>query len=203
MKKRFLALTLALTMAMGMTMTAFAAEDGTEVTEASEPKTGTTIISYETTESYTVTLPADTALETKTDDGYTGTGEVEAKDVLLKDGSTLEISLASTNNFNLQYGTSNPSKIAYTIYSLVDSEEETVDEQGVKVTGGEAFLTVAPKTDGNGGVASGKTTLTYAATKTAIEEATKAGKHTDTLTFTITVKGSDTIEEAEVGGSDV
>jgi hypothetical protein len=196
MKKRFLALTLALTMAMGMTMTAFAAEDGTKVTEASEPKTGTTIISYETTESYTVTLPADTALGTKTDDGYTGTGVVEAKDVLLKDGSTLEISLASANDFNLQYGTDNPSKIAYEIIS------QEPDSGKVGVTGGDAFLTVAPKTDGNGGVASGKTTLTYAATKTAIEEATKAGKHTDTLTFTVSVKGSYTTEEVveEEGG---
>lgn len=192
MKKRFLALTLALTMAMGMTMTAFAAENGTTVTkeenEGEDATAPTVKVSYTTTESYEVTIPADTELKTKdTADGYYATGDVEAKNVLLKEGAKLTVSLASGNSFYLQYGTDNPSKIAYTIKAQETVAEGQTAADADNVTGGEPFLTVEPKTDGTGGVASKTTTLTYAATKTAIEAATKAGTHTDTLTFTVTV----------------
>lgn len=63
MKKRLLAFTLAATMLLGSAMIVFAADDVTEITQDSEPKTATVNVSTTITETYTVKVPKTIKLD--------------------------------------------------------------------------------------------------------------------------------------------
>jgi cytochrome c-type biogenesis protein CcmE len=190
MKKRFLALTLALTMAMGMTMTAFAAEEETKLTYPSEEveegsqdsttKTGDVKVTYETTESYEVTIPADVTFEGTS---LSSDGTVKAEKVLLKNDKVLNVKMKAASITS--------GEDAYTLLYEGSKILYTIKKGSVDVDNNTAVLTVK---SGDGledeytdGKASGEATLTFATTDDDIAMATKAGEHKDTLTFTVSV----------------
>lgn len=122
-------------------------------------------VSYTTTESYTVTIPSDQTVSTTAQ-----TGTVSASGVLLADGNRLVVSMASANGYKMKY---EGSEIAYTA---------SVGEKTLSGTAAEEVLSV------NSGSTSGSQNISFVTTSEAIAAATKAGKHTDTLTFTCGVE---------------
>ena len=166
--KKALSLTLALVLAFALAIPAFAAAETANVSvSGSQP---TVEVAYTTTEFFTVTIPADIALA-KAQDANTLSGSADVEAVgLLAANKTLTVTMSTANydeeasKFYLAY---EGSKINYTIkVGAADfSEDGTV-------------LTMAA------GSESAEATLNFAAAD--ITEATKAGKHSDTLTFTVT-----------------
>jgi hypothetical protein len=192
MKKKVITMALALTLALSMTGTAFAAgEEGDETSTTNSvtwgstdsidnnTKTGQTEIDYTVNQSYTVNIPSDVSLNLDGND-YKGSGKVKATDVRIEDGKILKVTMKSTNageatgsdSYKLKYGTSTASEIAYSIKKGEDN-----------LSNGGEVVSVS-----SGTVESGEVTLNFAATSTQVAEATKAGKHTDTLTFTVSVE---------------
>ena len=123
-------------------------------------------VTYTAAETYTVTIPSS---QTFAADSLTSTGTVSAK-VLLEAGKVLNVLMNSANGFVLKCG---DSSIAYTI------------SNGDAVLGNDdCVLEVAA------GNTSGSSELTFATTEEAIAAATIAGEHTDTVTFTCSLKES-------------
>jgi hypothetical protein len=187
MKKRFLALTLALTMAMGMTMTAFATEVETK-TLSKDSKENTTKAEYEVAQTYTVTIPSDVTVTT---DGATAT--IKATDVLIGEKDTLSVTLKSANcendTYYLKYS---DSKIVYTIKK---GDDAVADNSAVlTVTAGQKIDANTDKAASEAVASSGIVNLTLAADTTEIAKATKAGIHTDTLTFTVATANEESEE---------
>lgn len=153
MKKLF-ALALVIVMLCSASATVFAADldEGNNV--------GTITVSYGVAEGYVVTIPADVTVSTA---GVETT--LSASSVLLPDGKTLTVSVASTNSFNLEYA---GSKIPYTV-SVGETEQTTATFTALSITSG---------------TTSDSVTLTFKTTAEDIAKATKSGNHTDTLTFT-------------------
>ena len=131
---------------------------------------GTTTVTYTVSDSYTVSIPADVAFAS---DSLSKAGTVSASNVILVDGKTLTVKVASANGYALKCGTGTASSIAYTLTPAGGSALSGTDATTV--------LTVAA------GTTSGSTNLTFATTAQNIASATKAGDHTDTLTFTCSV----------------
>lgn len=166
--KKALSLTLALVFAFALAIPAFAAAETANVSvSGSQP---TVKVDYTTTEFFTVTIPADITL-VKAQDANTLSGSADVSAVgLLAANKTLTVTMGTANydeentKFYLAY---EGSKINYTIkVGAADfSEDGTV-------------LTMAA------GSESAEATLNFAAAD--ITEATKAGNHSDTLTFTVT-----------------
>ena len=152
--KKLLSLVLAVMMLCSVSVTAFAADldKGNNV--------GTMTVSYGVAEGYVVTIPADVSVNTA---GVETT--LSASSVLLPDGKTLTVSVASTNNFNLEYA---GSKIPYTV-SVGETKQTTATFTALSITSG---------------TTSGSVKLTFKTTDADIAKATKSGNHTDTLTFT-------------------
>lgn len=152
--KKLLTLVLAVLMLCSVSVTAFAADldKGNNV--------GSMTVSYGVDEGYVVTIPADVTVST---DGVETT--LSASNVLLPDGKTLNVSVASANGFKLEYA---DSKIPYTV-SVGNTEQTNVTFTALSITSG---------------TTSGSVKLTFKTTNADIAGATKAGNHTDTLTFT-------------------
>lgn len=152
--KKLLALVLTVIMLCSVSVTAFAADldEGNNV--------GTITVSYGVDEGYVVTIPADVTVSTA---GVETT--LSASSVLIPDGKTLTVSVASTNNFNLEYA---GSQIPYTV-SVGETEQTTATFTALSITSG---------------TTSGSVKLTFKTTDADIAKATKSGNHTDTLTFT-------------------
>ena len=161
--KRFTALMFALCMTLCLATPAMAAD----ITPNSEQQAGTMEVSYTTTESYTVTIPADVIVTTA---GVNA--DLTAKNLLLASGHTLKVTAESTNGYKLKAG---DSAIAYTCTvgdKTLSSTEKTV-------------LTVSAGT-----IEDQTATMTFKTTTDAINAATLAGKHTDKLTFTCSVESA-------------
>lgn len=156
--KKLLTLVLAVMMLCSVSVTAFAADldEGNNV--------GTMTVSYGVAEGYVVTIPADVTVSTA---GVETT--LSASSVLLPDGKTLTVSVASTNNFNLEYA---GSQIPYTV-SVGETKQTSATFTALSITSG---------------TTSGSVKLTFKTTDADIAKATKSGNHTDTLTFTCGVK---------------
>lgn len=156
--KKLLTLVLAAMMLCSVSVTAFAADldEGNNV--------GTMTVSYGVAEGYVVTIPADVSVSTA---GVETT--LSASSVLLPDGKTLTVSVASTNNFNLEYA---GSQIPYTV-SVGETKQTSATFTALSITSG---------------TTSGSVKLTFKTTDADIAKATKSGNHTDTLTFTCGVK---------------
>ena len=158
--KKILAVVLTAAMVMGTTTAVFA--DTTL-----EGNSGTTDVTYETQESYTVTIPADISLA---NEDYSGSGEVKVTNALLAASSTLKITVASANDYKLKLGSS---EIAYTLTgdNLITEENNEVlsVSSGVKVT------------DVN------SQELDFESSEEAVKAATLAGEHKDTLTFAVSL----------------
>lgn len=152
--KKLLTLVLAVLMLCSVSVTAFAADldKGNNV--------GSMTVSYGVEESYVVTIPADVTVSTAGVER-----ELSASSVLLPDGKTLTVSVASANGFKLEYA---GSKIPYTV-SVGDAKQTTATFTALSITSG---------------TTSGSVKLTFKTTEADIAGATKSGNHTDTLTFT-------------------
>ena len=128
----------------------------------------TTNVKYTVTEGYTVTVPADVTFTTSS---KTGTGVVKAENVIIANGKTLSVTVASSNGYTLKYGTDVASSVAYTV-KVGDSTT------ALSGTTAQQVLSVAA------GTTSDQVTLNFATDGTGF---TKAGEHTDTLTFSCSI----------------
>ena len=155
--KKLLSLVLAVMMLCSVSATVFAADldEGSNV--------GSITVSYGVAEGYVVTIPADVSASTA---GVETT--LSASSVLIPDGKTLTVSVASTNNFNLEYA---GSMIPYTV-SVGETKQTTATFTALSILSG---------------TTSGSVKLSFKTTDGDIAKATKSGNHTDTLTFTCSV----------------
>ena len=158
--KKILAVVLAAAMIMSMTTAVFA---DTTI----EGNSGTTDVTYETKESYTVTIPADV----KFDESYYYDDEVKVTNALLAESRILTVTVDSANGYKLKYGNS---EIAYTLTGddLITEDNRTVltVKSGIKVTDVR------------------EQELDFETSEEAVKAATLAGEHKDTLTFTVYVE---------------
>ena len=161
MKKVF-AMILTAALVMGLAVTAFAAEIGTE-TNASQ---GSTEVSFNVDPTYTVTIPATVELQKIEDNGtvtyendYTLTAEAGVR---LKKGEYIEVTVAS----NFKMTTTEGATLDYTITA-----------EGTAVATGGVVAEFA--TDKN----TQSTTIHIAA-----NDPDYAGEYKDTVTFTVAVK---------------
>jgi carbonic anhydrase len=180
MKKRFLALTLALAMTMGMATTAFAASTDTTINQESKPQTDDVEVKYNVTGKYEVTIPAD--VELTADGDYSKDFEVSAKDVLVESGKSLQVKMSSAN---YSKGTENG-------YKLMNEKQDSSIKYSIKKDNADfaneaMVLEVKPNTDLSAGAATGSTTLTFSTSEENVKKANSAGDHTDTLTFAVSV----------------
>jgi hypothetical protein len=175
MKSRILAMALALTMVLGSTCTVFADTTINQDT-AEDSRKADVVVTYEVTDTYTVTIPADTTIGSD----YQNTGIVSASDVVIGENETLKVTLSSTNQFKLKYGNS---EVAYSIKAASTTTESGVDKDTLE--NNDTVLSVSPSS--TAAKAAGSTTLTFKTSETEVAKASKAGNHTDKLTFTVFV----------------
>lgn len=152
--KKLFTLVLAVMMLCSVSVTAWAAS----LNESN--KVGSVTVSYGVAEGYVVTIPADVAVSTA---GVEAT--LSASHVLLPSGKTLTITVSSANAFKLNYA---GSQIPYTV-SLDNAKQTAATFPALSVPSG---------------TTAGSVRLTFQTTAADIAGATKAGSHTDTLTFT-------------------
>lgn len=167
MKKRIV--TLALVLVFLMTMTGVGMATQTISTEEGKNVT----VTYGVTEGFTVTIPANFDLST-TESEKT----VSASGVLIPTGEQLTVTMSSANfETTDKYRVKNDtSYIKYTVKKGAASASATE-----LTSNGDTILTVGA------GTTSGSIKLYFSTTQTNIDAATKAGNHTDTLTFTVAV----------------
>lgn len=163
MKNKKISIILSLILILGMTVPVFAASQ--EITTS-----GTTTVSYGVTEGYTVSIPANFEFTTTT---LEQTQTVSASNVLLEDGATLNVTMESANytaedGYTLNCETT--SKIPYSI-----KKGDAAFENGSVVLSVQA------------GSTSGEDSLVFSTTTDNISKASLSGKHTDTLTFEVSL----------------
>lgn len=135
-----------------------------QVTITDNAGNGTTTVKYGVSGGYELVIPDNVNFTS----AGTLSGTVKASNVLIEQGRKLQVTVTSTNNWNL---VNNGSTIAY-----------TVKKGTTEVANNDVVLEV------EAGTAEGNTSLTFETTTDAIAAATKSGDHTDTLTFTAAVK---------------
>lgn len=156
--KKLLALALALVMVLSLSVTAFAAD----INQDSDPKTGTTSVSYTVNPTYTVTIPASVTL------GETVT--VSASNVVVPKGKQLLVGIISNNDDDAFFVQTAEGEMLF--YSVKKSGVS------INIMVGDPVLKVNPENADNGSA-----TLTF-------EEptyVTYAGTYTGTVTFTVSV----------------
>lgn len=163
--KKLLALILALVMALSVSATAFAAE----INQDSDPKTGSTAVTFNVDPTYTVTIPEKVELN-QVNNGGTITYENDltvtaAAGVRLLAGEVIQVTLKSDSNFNLSTAADAAYKLPYTV--TVGSD--TIANDGV----------VAEFGTNN---AAQTATLHFAAGNPAY-----AGDYSDTVIFTLAI----------------
>jgi hypothetical protein len=179
MKTKILAAALALTMVLGSTCTVFA----TETTQTLDSKTTSQDLTVKCTvsETYEVSIPAEVTFTVGANDTISSSQTVEAKNVVLTNDTNhknLIVKVKSANGYALKYDTTteSPSSITYTVTpSSANSASAFSGTEDITI------LTVPA------GTKEKSETLTFETTKTAISNASKAGEHKDTLTFTVSL----------------
>ena len=162
MKKLILSLTLAALLMTALAVPAFAVDITGETT-------GSTTLTYGVAEAFIVTIPADFNLST-TESSYA----VSASGVVIPNSNRLTVTMSSA-----QFNDADKYRVAYQGSFI----KYTVKLGDTPLTAnGQTVLTV------NAGNASGSSTLKFSTTSENIKAATKAGDHTDTLTFTVAVE---------------
>lgn len=158
--RKWMALVLALALCASMTFPAFAAD----ITQDSEPTSGSTTVAFHVAPTYTVTIPDAVTLERKVAQDGTATyeqqAEVTATNVRLNEGNAIQVTLAS--DFTLSDGATN-----WTYAVTVGDSSTPVKSNAVVATFGSD-----PRAQ--------SVTLHFAAA-----DPTYAGRYTDTVTFTV------------------
>ena len=157
--KKMIVMSLVMMMTLAMAVPAMAAEDQTK---------GMTV-TYGVSDGFEMTIPADLEF-TKSDLSFNK--NVVISNAILAGGQALTVTVESENGYNMVYDTD--SKIAYTV----------TPDGGSAFSGSDAQIVLTV----NAGTTDASKALTFATTANAIDGATKAGTHTDTLTFTATVQ---------------
>lgn len=156
--KKLLTLAMAVVMVLAMSAPVFAAE------LSGSDESGTVDVTYGVAQGYQVTIPENFDLQV----GQDVEKSVSAQNVLIPEGNTLKVAMQSLNNLAVVY---KGSSIAYTV---------KVGEAAF--TNGENVLSLVS------GNTSGSAALKFTTTSAQVAAATKAGDHTDTLTFTCSVE---------------
>lgn len=160
--KKLLAVVLALTMALSLSATAFAAD----INQDADPKTGNTNVSFSVDPTYMVTIPETVVLD-KVDNGsvtYEQTADVTADaGVRLLEDEKIKVTLAS--DFELKTSDAAAYALPYTV---------TVD--GAEIADGDVVATFDTS------LTEQTSTLKFAAADPEF-----AGEYKDTVTFTIAV----------------
>lgn len=166
--KKLLSLALALALVLSLSAVAFAS------TELNSGKTSTEVtVSFEIEEGYTVTIPAETVSIDSNDINTVGKiGEVTASEVYIAEGSTLKVTVESTNSWYLKSGST---EVPYEMRS--HSAEVSTADLGSKVDTATPILTVAD------GAHEANIWLGVHLT----EAGKYAGEYSDTLTFKVEV----------------
>ncbi|MGN1126898.1 MAG: hypothetical protein ACI4RI_05600 [Ruminococcus sp.] len=165
--KKIITLALATVMVISATATAFAADTATDIGPESEPKNGSTEITYNVAPTYTVTIPDSVNLDTAT--STANKLNITASNVVIPKGKELLVKLTGTSGTDnaLTVKTAEGAEIAYTI---------TKDTSNVAI--GDTVLAVNPETANNG-----SSTLKFIAP----DSVTYAGTYSGTVTFTVSV----------------
>ena len=135
------------------------------ITQDSQEKSGNITVGYNAGISYTVTIPASVTFSDTEKSVQRG---LQVSNVLLNEGSTLNVNIASQNDFKMTYGE------GYIEYSLLINSHEAPKGNNFTV------LTVLA------GEAAGWVILDFM-TDLDKSHALYAGNYTDTLTFTVSI----------------
>lgn len=137
----------------------------TTITQDTEEKSGKINIDYSVEENYIVVIPASV---TFTDAEKSIDRALEVRNVILSEGSTLNVNIASLNDFMMKNGEGYIEyKIYINYYSIPEKSEFTILSVKAGEPSGWAILNFVTDLE--------KTHALY------------AGKYTDTLTFTVSV----------------
>ncbi len=170
MKKRNLVLfgsAAMLSLALAGSLGTFAVASAEEINQSSDPKTGTTPVTYTKQDSWSVTIP-----ESITIGGEGGT--VEASGVVIEDGKALKVTVSSTNNWYVK--TEGKTGFKYKLKAggtEITSESNTV----LTVDAGTPTESVELTAEIND--------------STAENKSTGGNAYTDTLTFSVAVANAD------------
>ena len=168
--KKFLSSVLCLVMLLSTTIPAFAADVTTDG-GAQE-----TLVTYGMSEFFTVVIPADFDI-----DGATkkATADVSATNVMISHDAVLEVTISGNDyvdGWELIDTAEATNKLTYTIGSTAGGADIVNGSVVLAVAAGEAW----------------DTTTTETMHFTVVDELTKSGAYTDTLTFTVGVSGGAT-----------
>lgn len=161
MKKLFLVA--AITVLMGSLSAVFAAEETTSFAG----ETGTTRVTYELNQGYTITIPGEFALTP----GSEIEKQVSASGAIIAEGKTLNVKISSSNFSNGEWHIKDANN-SYS-YELTKGQERTAIESGATILS----------------VNAGTTEEVTESIFFSLDEdtVTKAGTYSDTLTFTVSV----------------
>lgn len=161
--KRILLIILSAALILGMTIVSLAEED---ITQESDPQSGEISVGYNAGVTYTVTIPASV---TFTDTEKSVDRPLQVSNVMLHEGSSLKVYVASLNSFKMVNGD------GYIDYHMIINTHPAPDENSFNI------LTV------NAGERVGWAILTFV-TELDKKNALYAGNYTDTLTFTVSIE---------------
>lgn len=162
--KKFLSLIMLVALTLGMPTNSLAAE-GATITQDSQDKSGKINVDYNMEESYTVIFPASV---TFTDMEKTVDRGLQASNVVLNEGSSLNVNVASLNNFKMRNGD------GYIDYKLLVNTHAAPEENNYTI------LTV------EAGEGTGLAIISFT-TELEKKNALYAGNYTDILTFTVSI----------------
>ncbi|MCH5250073.1 MAG: hypothetical protein J1E98_09070 [Lachnospiraceae bacterium] len=160
--KKLLAVILFALITINMSIISLAAED---ITQDSQEQSGETNVNYNIGLTYTVTIPASV---TFTDSEKLVERGLQASNVFINEGTSLNVKISSRNDFKMKCGD------GYIDYSILYNSNEATEGNNYTI------LTV-----GNGDTA-GWVILRFT-TELDKKHAKYAGNYTDTLTFTVSV----------------
>jgi len=163
--KKTLSMVLALTLALSLAVPAFAADITTD------GGVGETVVTYGTSQGFTVTIPADFTI-----DGATkkATADVTAENVLIPYGKTLNVRVSGddyVDAWKLIDNAEATNQLTYTIGTTEGGNDIVNNSVVLDVASGEAYGSSVTET------------MHFTVTDTL----TKAGTYQDTLTFTVSV----------------
>ena len=172
--KKVLSGVLCLAMMLSMGATAFAAEIRTD------GGTQNTVVSYGMSEGFTVTIPTNFNI----DDSRKATANVSASNVMIAHGATLKVTISGDDwggSWELIDAAEASNQLTYTIGTTEGGNDIVNNSVVLSVGAGEAY----------------NSTVTETMHFTVVDELSKAGEYSDTLTFTVSVVGDAGLADEE------